>query len=114
MQIDVNGMLRTGAGFPVLGNGGPIAIPPAGAVEIGADGTISIIPLGDTGTDLAQIDRIRLVNPDADVIEKQEDGLIHVKAGNDLPPPDPNVRLEVGFLEGSNVSAVEELTEFLH
>ena len=42
LQVDALGQLRTGDGLPVIGNSGPIAIPPEQKVEIGADGTISI------------------------------------------------------------------------
>ena len=111
LSIDVNGQLRTGAGLPVLGNGGPLVIPPAATVEVGADGTISVIPLGGEG--LAQVDRIRLVNPTSDEIEKREDGLVHLKPGVTEPDFDANVRVEQGFLEGSNVNAVSSLTDIL-
>ena len=111
LSIDVNGQLRTGAGFPVLGDGGPLVIPPAATVEVGADGTISVIPLGGEG--LAQVDRIRLVNPNADSIEKSADGLIHLKEGAAPPAADGVVRVEQGFLEGSNVNAVSSLTDML-
>jgi flagellar basal-body rod protein FlgF len=111
LSIDVNGQLRTGAGFPVLGDGGPLVIPPAATVEVGADGTISVIPLGGEG--LAQVDRIRLVNPDLESIEKGKDGLIHLKEGAAPPVIDGVVRVEQGFLEGSNVNAVSSLTDIL-
>jgi len=113
LQVDVNGILRTGAGLPVLGDGGPIAIPPASTIEIGADGTISVLPLGAQGVQLAQIDRIRLVNPPAQDLEKQEDGLIHLREGAPAAEPDGTLRVEQGFLEGSNVNAVNALTDIL-
>ncbi len=111
-QIDVNGLLRTGAGLQVLGEGGPIAIPPSANVEVGADGAISVLPLGGDGV-IAQVDRVRLVNPDPVTIEKRGDGLLYVKDGNPLPELDEDVRVESGFLEGSNVNAVSALTEIL-
>jgi len=112
LQIDVNGRLLTGSGLPVMGNGGPIVVPPAGKVEIGADGTISILAEGAVG--LAEVDRIKLVRPDPQSLEKKEDGLIHFKNPEQgAAQADPAVRLEVGFLEGSNVNAVSELTDIL-
>lgn len=113
LHIDINGQLRTGKGLPVLGNGGPIVLPPASNIEIGADGTISIVPLGVEGVGLAQVDRLRLVNPDPADLEKREDGLIHLKEGVAEPDFDFTVQVEPGFLEGSNVNAVSALTDIL-
>ncbi|WLQ17306.1 flagellar basal body rod protein FlgF [Hahella aquimaris] len=114
LLLDVNGMLRTGSGLPVLGNGGPIAVPPAAKLNIGVDGTISIVPLGGNPDEIQEVDRIRLVNPPTESLEKGVDGLIHLKP--DVPGPalpDGLVRLEPGYLESSNVNAVEEMTEIL-
>ena len=47
MTIDALGVLRTATGLPVMGNAGPIAVPPEQKVEIGQDGTISIRALGE-------------------------------------------------------------------
>ncbi|UZE97685.1 flagellar basal-body rod protein FlgF [Alkalimarinus alittae] len=113
LQTDSNGILRTGSGLAVLGNGGPVAIPPSAKMEIGADGTISVIPLGQPADAIAEIDRIKLVNPENDQIEKGLDGLVRVKEGNPPADLDGTVRLESGFLEASNVNAVESLTEIL-
>lgn len=113
LNIDINGQLRTGKGLPVLGNGGPIVLPPSAKIEIGADGTISVLPLGADAIGLAQVDRIRLVNPDVADLEKREDGLIHLKEGVAPPDFDATIQVEPGFLEGSNVNAVSALTDIL-
>ncbi|TWI53566.1 flagellar basal-body rod protein FlgF [Pseudomonas duriflava] len=112
LQIDSLGQLRTSSGFPVIGNGGPIAIPPQAKVEIGQDGTISIRALGENPRVLAEVDRIKLVNPDLKQMEKGTDGLIHTK---DQQPAaaDANVRVVSGFVEASNVNAAEEMTSVL-
>jgi flagellar basal-body rod protein FlgF len=111
LRIDPLGQLRTGSGLPVLGNDGPIAVPPAQKVEIGIDGSLSIQPLGQGAETLAQIDRIKLVNPPLEELEKGRDGLIAYRQGT--APADPTVRLGSGFLETSNVNAVEAMTEML-
>nr|WP_260406340.1 flagellar basal body rod protein FlgF [Pseudomonas cichorii] len=112
MNIDALGVLRNGSGLPVMGNGGPIAVPPEQQIEIGADGTISIRSMGESPQVMAQVDRIKLVNPDMSTMEKGPDGLIHTKTGQ-AAPMDANVRVESGFLQASNVNAVEEMTSVL-
>jgi len=112
MNIDALGVLRDGSGLPVMGNGGPIAVPPQQQIEIGADGTISVRSLGETPTVMAQIDRIKLVRPDIKNMEKGPDGLMHTKNGA-AAPADATVQVESGFLQASNVNAVEEMTSVL-
>lgn len=112
LNITAAGVLVNGAGLPVMGNGGPVVIPPAERVEIGVDGTISIVALGEGPETMAEVDRIKLVNPDAGNMEKASDGLMQTR-DRALPPVDALVRIESGFLEGSNVNPVESMTEIL-
>ncbi|MFV9654416.1 flagellar basal body rod protein FlgF [Pseudomonas sp. NY15366] len=112
LNIDALGVLRTGNGLPVMGNAGPIAVPPEQKVEIGQDGTISIRALGENPNVLAEVDRIKLVNPDPKSLEKGTDGLIRVK-GQPEVEADATVQVTSGFLEASNVNAVEEMTAIL-
>ena len=58
LNIDALGMLRTADGMPVLGNGGPIAIPPEEKLDIGHDGTISIRALGEDPNVVVTVDRL--------------------------------------------------------
>lgn len=112
LQIDVNGMVRLASGEMVMGNGGPVALPPFDNVEIGADGTISVVPVGGPPDQLVEVDRLKLVNPPAEALEKGEDGFMRRKANDALDgpePPDANLRVASGYLESSNVNAVEEM-----
>lgn len=113
LQVDALGQLRTGNGLPVMGNSGPIAIPPEQKVEIGQDGTISIRALGEAPNVVAEVDRIKLVNPDPKQLLKGADGLIRVKDPQQPAQVDGNVRVTSGFIEASNVNAVEEMTAIL-
>jgi len=115
LLIDAKGTLRTAGGLPVLGGGGVINLPPASSVEIGADGTISLIPQGQNGKVVSSIDRIKLVNPNPKSLTKGTDGLMHLRPNAKLKtlPPDGNVQLVSGFLEGSNVNAINALTQIL-
>lgn len=112
MVIDSNGVLRTGKGLPVMGEGGPIVIPPAAHVEIGVDGVISVQAQGAQANELAQVDRIKLVNPDKQQMEKGLDGLMRLRSG-EAAPADAFVTVESGFLESSNVNAAQELINIL-
>lgn len=113
LYIDSVGILRTGNNLPVLGNGGPIAIPAAEKVEMALDGTITVLPLGEREDAVVQVDRIKLVNPPIDSIKKSPDGLIRSLNTEEEVPVDGTVRIISGFLEGSNVNAVNELTSIL-
>ena len=111
LSIDTLGMLRNERGLPVMGNAGPIAIPEAEKIEIGADGTISVRALGQGPETLVVVDRIKLVNPATADLSKQQDGMIY--SANGIEPVAADVRLRTGFLENSNVSAVNELTSIV-
>lgn len=111
--VDALGMLRTGNGLPVLGNGGPIAIPQADKIEIGADGNITIVPQGQGPQAPVVVDRIKLVNPDVATLSKNENGLFVALESDGPLPAAGTVRVVSGFLEASNVNAVHELTSIL-
>ncbi|MBN4073757.1 flagellar basal body rod protein FlgF [bacterium AH-315-E07] len=108
MRVDGLGQLTTGGGLLVLGDGGPIAIPPFAKLEIGKDGTISIRAIGQAANALTLVDRIKLVNPSVDDLVKGKDGLFRLASG-DAAAPDASVSLISGVLESSNVNAVETL-----
>lgn len=110
LKIDADGQLQTTDGHLVLGDGGPITLPPHESLEIGADGTISVRELGQAPNALSQLGRIKLVNPDLAALRKGEDGLMRYTGAEPSLPADDNVRLRRGFLEGSNVNAIEEFT----
>ncbi|MEE1920370.1 flagellar basal body rod protein FlgF [Pseudomonas sp. 148P] len=112
LNIDAVGVLRAGNGMPVMGNGGPIAVPPEQKIEVGQDGTITIRAMGEGPRVMAEVDRIKLVNPDLKTMTKGLDGLIHTKTGQPAAA-DANVQVVSGFLEASNVNAVEEMTSVL-
>jgi flagellar basal-body rod protein FlgF len=112
LRVDEFGRLVNGANQQVLGNGGPISVPPNGKVEIGSDGTVSILPLGQSPNTLAVIDRIRLVNPPEGQLERGVDGLFRLGNGA-VAEPDASIRLLSGSLEGSNVNAIESLVTMI-
>lgn len=112
LSIDAAGALRTANGLAVIGNSGPISLPPIDKFEIGSDGTISVITLGQTAETMVETNRIKLVKPDIKNLEKSADGLFRQRDG--LPAAaDASVRVAGGVLEGSNVNAMSEFTQII-
>lgn len=113
LHINTLGQLITRDGLPVLGNGGPISVPPAEKIEIGSDGGLSVRALGQTADTLSTVDRIKLVGGSDDVaMKKRADGLFEARSG-ELLAADASVSVVSGRLETSNVNAVETMTEVM-
>lgn len=112
LKVDTNGLLTTGNGLPVIGNNGPIAIPPAEKIDIASDGTISIRPLGQGAAELAEIDRIKMVSPSLEQMEKGLDGLMRPSDGAQLEA-DAEIQLVTGSLESSNVNIVDSMVDMI-
>jgi len=112
LRVEAGGLLSTGAGHLVLGDGGPVAIPPNSSLLIGRDGTISIQPIGQGPETLAIVDRIKLVNPDVALLQKGSDGLLRL-ADDEIADADASVSLISGALEQSNVNVAKTLVNMI-
>ncbi len=112
LKVDANGLVTNGEGLPVIGNGGPIALPPFERIEIAPDGTITILPEGTTPDALAIVDRIKMVNPAIDQMTKGDDGLMRMRDSS-TPPADADVLLASGALETSNVNVADALVNMI-
>ncbi len=112
LQVDATGLVTNGAGHPVLGDGGPIAVPPNSKITVGQDGTISVIPLGQEPDVQAVVDRIRLVRPDVENLDRSTDGLFRPREG-EIPPADAAAGLISGHLESSNVNMAQAMVEMI-
>jgi flagellar basal-body rod protein FlgF len=111
-NINELGLLETERGDLVLGDNGPVAIPPNTGVTIAPDGTVSIVPQGQGPETLAQIGRIKLVNPDPTKLEKRTDGLVRLTTGKPAEA-DANVRVATGFIETSNVNMASTMVDMI-
>jgi flagellar basal-body rod protein FlgF len=111
-KLSENGVLQTQSGLNVLGDAGPITIPPDTRVTFSGDGTIAgMDSTSKTGTGTI-LGRLKLVNPgDANMI-RSDDGLFRV-TGNGGADADPNVRVVGGALESSNVNVVEAMVNMI-
>src|SRR5690554_2702075 len=106
---------RAGSGQPLLDqqNGMPLAIPPHQAMEIGHDGTVSIIPLGEGPETLAIIGRIRVVEAGPDQLARGLDGLMRSTDPQQPLAPAAGDVMTTGSLEGSNVDAAGALVQMI-
>jgi len=107
------GELINGSGQSIIGEGGPIVLPPYEKVEIANDGTISIRPAGAGPNQMVAVDALKIVNPELKNFEKGTDGLFRPVEGAPILAADPAMTVVSGFVEGSNVNSVHELTNLL-
>lgn len=112
LQMSDSGLLTTGDGMPVLGDGGPITLPPYDRLMIATDGTISIVPQGGDPSQVQVVDRLKLVATNGIPIAKSLDGLFRPRSGGTLAA-DPQATVRQGALEGSNVNASATLIDMI-
>ena len=111
LQVAPDGTLQTRSGLPVMGDSGPITIPPNTQVTIGKDGTISTVPTG-TKPIPATVGRIKLTNPPAAQMMRGDDGLFRTQDGK-AADADSNVALVSGSIESSNVNTVGAMVDMI-
>lgn len=112
LRLDSAGQLRTGAGHAVLGDGGPLALPPSSSISIGGDGTVSVIPAGQGANAPVQIGRLKVVDAEPDQLARGPDGLMRVVSGQDLNPAAGNA-VSSGTLESSNVNLADAMVNMI-
>lgn len=103
LQLSANGQLVTSAGYPVLGEQGPLSIPPGSAITISPEGTIS--------ANGALVGRLRLVefNPSAQ-LDEIAPGIFRSTVA---PNRAQSSSVRQGALESSNVNGVEAAVELI-
>ncbi len=112
LQVDATGQLMTATGQPVLGDGGPINVPPYTSIFFARDGSISIVAQGQAPDTASTVGRIKLVNPPEADIERGDDGLFRMKDGSDAPS-DAAVQIGSGVLESSNVNTAAAMVNMI-
>lgn len=115
LKINPNGLLVNSRGHAVLGDtGAPITLPiPISKVEIGNDGTISVVPQGAPADAIEIVDRIKLTKIDNSTLYKDSNGLFRSKDPNAVYEADAQIKLLTGAIEGSNVNAIGEMTNLI-
>ena len=112
LAVSPSGILVNGEGFPLVGEGGPISLPPGSDVSIGPDGAVLVRDRANPEAPPQQVDRLKLANWRGSSVLKGLDGLFRVEGGGALPRDDA-ARLVSGSLEQSNVKPSEVLIEMV-
>jgi flagellar basal-body rod protein FlgF len=107
-----NGILQTEKGLNVLGDAGPITIPPDVTISVGKDGTISSVTNNTLPGPANAVGRIKLVNPPEENLVRGDDGIFVMNDGSRVAA-DPNVYLVGGALESSNVNVVDSMVNMI-
>jgi len=113
-KLNRDGIMVTSDGYPLEPE---ITIPDdAISVSIGIDGTISVVRSDSTTDELGQIELARFVNP-AGLLSYGRNLYIETEASGDPilsnPGDDGTGTLRQEFLEGSNVSVVDEIVQLI-
>jgi flagellar basal-body rod protein FlgF len=113
LQTTANGVLQSRNGLNVMGETGPITIPPDTLVTIDRDGTISTVPTTvNQLTSVIVVGRIKLTNPAQEKMVRGDDGLFRTADGK-AADADASVTVTTGHLESSNVNAVEAMVDMI-
>lgn len=113
LKLNENGVLQTHSGLSVMGDAGPISIPPDVSITIAKDGTVSSVPVGGQLAAVTVLGRIKLVNPPEDTLVRGDDGLFVLKNGNP-GDADAGVTIISGALEGSNVNVADAMVNMIN
>jgi flagellar basal-body rod protein FlgF len=111
LKVSENGLLETANGLTVMGDGGPISIPPDVAISIAKDGTVSSVSNGTLPGPSNAIGRLKLVNPPEEDLIRSTDGTFTTKSGS--AEVDANVNVVSGALESSNVNVVDAMVNMI-
>ena len=112
LSVSATGLLVNGDGRTVMGDTGPITIPPGANPQISPDGTITVANLAAPDAPPAEVGRIKLATWQGSPIAKGLDGLFRVEGGGVLPT-DQEATVQVGALEQSNVKSTEVLVDMI-
>jgi len=117
LRVNINGQLETGNGHLVMGEAGPINVPPGLTVTINPDGSVYARDPNQVGpAPSVLIDQLRLRDAAEVKLARREDGLFRVAdqpPGADFTSGPDAVRVIPQALEGSNISAIEAMTRLM-
>ncbi len=104
-RLDAQGRLILPNGRVVLGEGGPLSVPPGSRAHLRGDAFLDT----EAGP-IGRLQIVRFANPGA--LEKAGNSLIRALPGAG-PEPLENAQISVGFVEGSNVNLAAEIASMI-
>lgn len=113
LQVGPGGELTTMGGRALVGDAGPLVVPPGSAVAIAANGLVTAQGAGDPAVGIAEVGRLKLVNPPAADLVRGDDGLFRMREGLPSAEADAAVAVATGVVEGSNVNPVEAMVAMI-
>ncbi|WP_447730328.1 flagellar basal body rod protein FlgF [Pseudoxanthomonas suwonensis] len=114
LSLTPNGQLVTAGGHPLLDEGGnPMVLPPHQALEIGQDGTVSIVPLGEGADTMAVLGRLKVVEARPEQLTRGQDGLMRNTSPQQALLQAPGTVMTTGAVEESNVDAAGALVQMI-
>jgi flagellar basal-body rod protein FlgF len=111
-KLATDGSLVTAEGFHVQGENGNVVVP---SIDKHQQGNITINEAGEVLADREPLTRLRIVTvADPDQLQKDHESLL-IPGPDQIPVNVPQDQLHVrqGFLEESNVDAIEEMTAMI-
>lgn len=117
LRVGAQGQLETGSGHLVLGQGGPITVPPGVRLNITSDGSVyARDPAQPDNVPPLLIDQIALRDASQVQLLRRADGLFQVadqRPGSDFASGPNLPRVIPEAIEGSNISAIEAMTRLM-
>jgi len=117
LKVNIQGQLENGSGHLVLGEAGPIAIPPGLLVRINPDGSIYARDPAQVGAAAdVLVGQLRLRDTTGVSLARRDDGLFKVSEkpdGTDIALTNVLPKVIPQALEGSNVSAITAMTRLI-
>jgi len=117
LRVSSTGLMLTGAGHVVMGEGAPITVPTGFLIDIGPDGSIFATDPNEVAGEPNQIGTLMLRDANNVQLNRRTDGLYEVQgsagAGGDFETGPNPVSISVGSLEGSNANPVEIMVNLL-
>ena len=116
LRLGVNGTLEDGQGRLVLGQGGPVTVPPGFLVSVNPDGTIFASDPAQPAAPGVFIDQLLLRDASQVDLRRRADGLFMLDGqppGSDFASGPEAPRLIPQALEGSNVNAVTTMVKLM-